>query len=193
MNHFQELGMVDHLEPWQRGTRSLANNKGMCGGVRGVGTGGVVSSSFCLLYRLHTLKPTKNQIQNTLNHIDSPYIRGIGFMYLRYTLDPKKLWKWFSRYLKDDEPIDVRAGGGNEMTIGQLVRHFLENIEWYDTLFPRIPVPIQKEVRQQLTEYDKKNQQNQKIDKNVINNINVKGFRTRSRSPCKNSRRHYIH
>ncbi len=55
----------------------------MCGGVRGVGAGGIVSSAYCLLYKLGTLKPTKKQIVGLLNHCDSPYIRGVGFMYLR--------------------------------------------------------------------------------------------------------------
>ena len=31
---------VNHLEPWEKGSRSTANQTGMCGGVRGVGAGG---------------------------------------------------------------------------------------------------------------------------------------------------------
>ena len=38
---------------------------GMCGGVRGVSAGGIVSSCFCLLYKLYTLKVTKKQVQFT--------------------------------------------------------------------------------------------------------------------------------
>ena len=29
------------------------------------------------------------------------------------------------------------------MTIGVMVRQLLTKLDWYDTLFPRIPVPIQ--------------------------------------------------
>jgi len=29
------------------------------------------------------------------------------------------------------------------MTIGQMVKLFMTKIDWYSTLFPRIPVPIQ--------------------------------------------------
>lgn len=29
------------------------------------------------------------------------------------------------------------------MIIGQMVRQLLTKLDWYDTLFPRIPVPIQ--------------------------------------------------
>ena len=56
----------------------------MCGGVRGVGAGGVVSSAYCLMYKLSTMKITKKQLQSILNHCDSPYIRGVGFMFIRF-------------------------------------------------------------------------------------------------------------
>ena len=75
----------------------------MCGGVRGVSAGGIVSSCFCLLYKLYTLKLTKKQVLCLLNHCDSPYIRGIGFMYLRFTLPPAMMWDWFELYLDDEE------------------------------------------------------------------------------------------
>jgi len=77
---------VDHLEPWACGSRKTAGRSqtGMCGGVRGVSAGGIVSSAYCLLYKLYTLKLTKKQVMMLLNHCDSPYIRGLGFMYLRY-------------------------------------------------------------------------------------------------------------
>jgi len=118
----------------------------MCGGVRGVGSGGIVSTAFCLLYKLHTLKLTRKQLVGLITHKDSPYIRALGFMYIRYTQNPQDLWDWYEEYLDDEEEIDVKAGGGVVMTIGQMLRQWLIKLEWYDTLFPRIPVPIQKEI-----------------------------------------------
>jgi len=96
---------VDHLEPWERGTRKTAgmSQTGMCGGVRGVSAGGVVSSAFCLLFKLHTLRLTKKQAYALLNHCDSPYIRALGFMYLRFTLPPAEMWSWFEGYMEDTE------------------------------------------------------------------------------------------
>ena len=93
----------------------------MCGGVRGVSAGGIVSSAYCLLYKLFTLKLSKKQVgkmipvfrktfhffllqvMGLLNHCDSPYIRGLGFMFLRYTLPPASLWDWFEPYMDDEE------------------------------------------------------------------------------------------
>ena len=54
--------------------------------MRGVGAGGIVSSAFCLLYKLYTLKLTRKQLNGLLTHSDSAYIRGLGFMYIRWVV-----------------------------------------------------------------------------------------------------------
>merc|ERR1719273_443122 len=137
---------VTHLEPWEKGSRKTSGQTGMCGGVRGVGAGGIVSSAYCLLYKLFTLKLTSKQVYGLMNHADSPYIRGLGFMYVRFTQPPADLLEWFEDYLDDEEVIDVKAGGGKEITIGEMVKQFLTKLEWFDTRFPRIPINVQKEI-----------------------------------------------
>uniref|UniRef100_A0A0P4WEM4 Pre-mRNA-splicing factor 38 n=1 Tax=Scylla olivacea TaxID=85551 RepID=A0A0P4WEM4_SCYOL len=94
---------VTHLEPWEKGSRKTSGQTGMCGGVRGVGAGGIVSTAFCILYKLYTLRLTRKQVVGLLNHADSPYIRGLGFMYVRFTQPPADLWDWLEPYLDDEE------------------------------------------------------------------------------------------
>lgn len=141
---------VNHLEPWEKGSRRTQGLTGMCGGVRGVGGGGIVSTCFCLLYKLYTLKLSKKQLIGLMNHGDSPYIRSLGFMYVRFTQNPQDLYSWYADYLDDEEEVDVKAGGGTIMQIGHMLRQWLTRLEWYDTLFPRIPVPIQNEIMFEL-------------------------------------------
>lgn len=43
------------------------------------------------------------------------------------------------------------------MTIGSMLRQWLIKLDWFSTLFPRIPVPIQKSIEQKLGEYDRQN------------------------------------
>ncbi|XP_017964372.1 pre-mRNA-splicing factor 38B isoform X4 [Drosophila navojoa] len=69
---------VKHMEPWERGSRKTSGQTGMCGGVRGVGAGGIVSTAYCLLYKLYTLRLTRKQVNGLLNHTDSAYIRALG-------------------------------------------------------------------------------------------------------------------
>ncbi|XP_064649181.1 pre-mRNA-splicing factor 38B-like [Lineus longissimus] len=141
---------VNHLEPWEKGSRKTAGQTGMCGGVRGVGAGGIVSSAFCLLYKLFTLRLTRKQVNGLINHKDSAYIRGLGFLYIRYTQPPADLWEWYAPYLDDEEEVDVKAGGGCVLPIGEIARQFMVKLEWWSTLFPRIPVPIQKSIENHM-------------------------------------------
>ncbi|XP_055474113.1 pre-mRNA-splicing factor 38B [Psammomys obesus] len=171
---------VTHVEPWEKGSRKTAGQTGMCGGVRGVGTGGIVSTAFCLLYKLFTLKLTRKQVMGLITHTDSPYIRALGFMYIRYTQPPTDLWDWFESFLDDEEDLDVKAGGGCVMTIGEMLRSFLTKLEWFSTLFPRIPVPVQKNIDQQIKTRPRKIK---KDGKEGAEEIDRHVERRRSRSP----------
>ncbi|CAD5234706.1 unnamed protein product [Bursaphelenchus xylophilus] len=146
----QILHKVTHLEPWERGTRKTFGMGGMCGGVRGVGAGGVISTCFCVLYKLFALKLTRKQLVSMINSTQSIMMRGVGFLYIRYTQPPSDFWWWFEPYLDDTEEIDPKAGGGDYQTVGDFVRTLLSKLDWYGTLFPRIPVPIQKDIDAKL-------------------------------------------
>jgi PRP38 family len=78
-------------------------------------------------------------------------------MYIRYTQPPADLFDWYEEFLQDEEEIDVKAGGGQTINIGQMCRQLLVKLDWFSTLFPRIPVPIQKSIEQKLADYDRKN------------------------------------
>lgn len=122
---------VDHVEPW------------MTGNCRGP------STAFCLLYKYFTMKLTVKQMHGLLKHEDSPYIRCIGFLYLRYVADPKTLWGWFEPYVKDDEEFSP-GSNGRMTTMGVYVRDLLLGQYYFDTLFPRIPVPIMRQITAHL-------------------------------------------
>ena len=49
----------------------------------------------------------------------------------------------FSRVFLFWQEIDVKAGGGKIMTMGEMVKAFMLKLEWFDTRFPRIPVNVQ--------------------------------------------------
>ncbi|KAH7432715.1 hypothetical protein KP509_07G036200 [Ceratopteris richardii] len=122
---------VDHVEPW------------MTGNCRGP------STAFCLLYKFFTMKLTVKQMHGLLNHGDSPYIRAVGFLYLRYVGDPKTLWGWYEQYVKDDEEF-APGSNGKKTTMGVYVRDLLLDQYYFDTLLPRIPVPILRQITTHL-------------------------------------------
>ncbi|KAK3020044.1 hypothetical protein RJ639_003357 [Escallonia herrerae] len=118
---------VDHVEPW------------MTGNCRGP------STAICLLYKFFTMKLTVKQMHGLLQHQDSPYIRAIGFLYLRYAADAKTLWGWFEPYIKDEEEF-APGSSGRMTTMGVYLRDLLLGQYYFDTLFPRIPVPVMRSI-----------------------------------------------
>lgn len=122
---------VDHVEPW------------MTGNCRGP------STAFCLLYKLFTLNLDGKQVRGLLDHEDSPYIRAIGFLFLRYLADPKILWDWLEPYLQDEEEF-APGSNGKMTTMGIYIRDLLLGQYYFDSLFPRIPVPVMRQLIAQL-------------------------------------------
>lgn len=73
----------------------------------------------------------------------------------------------------------MKAGGGCVMTIGEMLRSFLTKLEWFSTLFPRIPVPVQKTIDQQIKSRPRKIK---KDGKEGMEEIDRHAERRRSRS-----------
>ena len=69
-------------------------------------------------------------------------------MYLRFTQPPANMWGWFEHYMEDEEEIDVKAGGGKSMIMGDFCKLLLTKLEWFETRFPRIPVNVEKDIRE---------------------------------------------
>jgi len=134
---------VDHLEPWMAGRAS-----------RGA------SAAFCLLHRLGELAPTEAEVGSMLRHQDSPYIRAVALLYVRFVANPRALWRWFENCLEDGEelsPSPTSAGGGGEeeaatrtVTVGAFARELLLDPFYFETIFPRIPKPVADDVEARL-------------------------------------------
>ncbi|KAF3341570.1 Pre-mRNA-splicing factor 38B [Carex littledalei] len=122
---------VDHVEPW------------MTGNCRGP------STAFCLLYKFFTMKLTVKQMHGLLKHLDSPYIRAVGFLYLRYVAEPKTLWGWYEPYIKDDEEFSP-GSNGKMTTMGVYVRDLVLGQYYFDTLLPRVPLPMMRQITAHL-------------------------------------------
>jgi pre-mRNA-splicing factor 38B len=121
----------DHCAPWAAGTSRAP------------------STAFCLLMKLFVMRLTRRQMHSLLSHEDSPYIRALGFLYLRYTCEPKGLWKWFEPYIDDPEEF-VPSPGDPPVTMGMFVQRLIKELQYFGTLLPRIPVLIERKMKVQL-------------------------------------------
>ena len=118
------------------------------------------SSAFCLLLRLLTLRMTDHQLDLTLKHVDSPYIRAIGFMYLRYGGPPDQIISWIQPYLYDSEELTVEASGKQQKhnqatTMGQFVRDLFRSRDFHGTPLPRFPLDIERSIQVLLLQAEK--------------------------------------
>ena len=113
----------------------------------------IPSSAFCLLLRLFTLRCSERQMTLLLDHKDSPYIRCIGFLYLRYACEPTELWKWIQPYLFDEELVRVRFNPASpEIRMGEYVRRCLfgEPLDYFGTRLPRLPLLVERDLRAKI-------------------------------------------
>lgn len=102
-------------------------------------------------------------MQLLLDHVDSPYIRAIGFLYLRYAGDPKTVWKWIEPYLYDDEPIQIQANVAKQQeTIGDFVRMAFSKRDYCGTMLPRLPIQLEREIQVKLLQAEKVQERAQK-------------------------------
>jgi len=89
-----------------------------------------------------------------LEHVDSPYIRCVGFLYLRYAADPSTLWTWFEPYLYDEESVQIRQGKG-DTTVGEYCRLLLSELDYYGTRLPRLPIAIERQFKVRLLQAER--------------------------------------
>ncbi len=68
-----------------------------------VGTNGIPSTLFCILYRFMLMKLTESQVYYLCYFHENDYVRCAGFLYMRYMSDPKDLWNLFYPYLYDEK------------------------------------------------------------------------------------------
>lgn len=107
------------------------------------------STAFCILYKFFTMVLTVKQVKGLIDNSESPFARGIGFLYLRYLLPPKEMWKWFEPYFDDSEEFSP-GNDGKLITIGHFVKQLIDNHKYYSTLLPRIPVKIQRAYKKKV-------------------------------------------
>jgi len=120
---------VSHVEPWQMGTSRIP------------------STAFCLLLKCLQTRLTFKQMKGMLDTNDNPLVRAIGFLYLRYATPPKDLWKWYEKYLEDEEEFCPSADKTMKMTMGSFCTKLLVDMAYFGTTLPRIPVPIERRMK----------------------------------------------
>lgn len=142
---------VSYVTPWVPGTHGKKAS-GMQSAVRGVSTAGTPGMSYTFLLKLFIMKLTRPQIKSMLGHTDSPYIRALGFLYLRYAMTDgfKELFSWLSPYLGDQEEFTIDGTAATKTTIGDFVRRLLTDQDFFGDRLPRFPTLTARQIEADL-------------------------------------------
>jgi pre-mRNA-splicing factor 38B len=109
------------------------------------------------MYKLFRMRITVKQMNGMLANKESPYVRAIGFLYLRLCAPPAQLWDFYKDYLTDTEELTLGVRGSRPSTIGKVVRELLTEPKFFDIFLPRFTVSQNKEFAQKLKEFDAAN------------------------------------
>ena len=57
---------------------------------------------------------------------------------------------WLVHLFLPLQEVDLKAGSGYVVTMGEVVRTMMTKLDWFGTLFPRIPVNVQRELEDKI-------------------------------------------
>jgi hypothetical protein len=102
------------------------------------------SALWCVLWKCFKLRLTRRQVESLLRSQQSPYLRALGLLYIRFCALPETQWELYDSLIYDDDEITLTAVSKTKCTIGQLTRDLIVKVKIFDVIMPRIPVPIHK-------------------------------------------------
>ncbi|KAF9903756.1 PRP38 pre-mRNA processing factor 38 domain-containing protein B [Linnemannia zychae] len=112
------------------------------------------STAWVLMYKFWTIRLTVKQIESLIDNAHSVYLRGLGFLYLRFVCKPDQLWDWLGHYLEDDQEITLQAGPKPVYsTIGKMCYMLLHDQKFLGQMLPRIPVLVMRDLESKLEPY----------------------------------------
>jgi len=135
------------------------------------------STAFCILYKLFAMQLSEKQITELIEH-ENQMVRGLGFLYLRYTLQETKLWEWFEAYLDDPDEFKPGAIGAVE-TMGSFVRNLLAEQRYYQTTLPKVSMSVLQIYKRELLKHEfvkKLDNQNERFRRDMKEGTEVKAL-----------------
>ena len=113
----------------------------------------------------------EKQVRAMLDTELSPFVRAVGFLYLRFSLNPRNIWDWIKGYVDDEvrqgpdaearppssvsccdvlrlsPPLPVQeefepSPFGGKVTMGAYVRDVFLDMYYFETILPRVPQHI---------------------------------------------------
>eukprot|EP00397_Hematodinium_sp_SG-2012_P004132 GEMP01004143.1.p2 GENE.GEMP01004143.1~~GEMP01004143.1.p2 ORF type:complete len:594 (+),score=136.72 GEMP01004143.1:40-1821(+) len=133
---FQELvnevyEKVEHVEPY---TQHSATDP---------------STFLCVVFRFFTTGLTEVQLMKLLKHVDSPYLRLAGYLFVRFVLHPDWLLKYCEPLLFDKEVFQPHKDNTkHQVTVGEFVEETLQTGKLFELMMVRWSAAKRKVLEQ---------------------------------------------
>ena len=117
-------------------------------------------------------------MEQMLQHVDSPYIIGVGLLFLRYVLSPDDLWSYFKIVMDNETEIIPGQRNKKPFTIAQYAASLLDANK---TQYPRIPARVQDILSSKLRVEEEKRKRKKKHisrgnDRHFVRGSEVRGL-----------------
>lgn len=112
------------------------------------------SSAFCILYKLSRMRITYQELSELIHCLDNTFVRGIGYLYIRFAIAPRELWKFYAPYFDDNAslvpfsdktPTFPRFPYVTYRTIGRFVTGLITNKRYQTVMLPTIPIVVKRD------------------------------------------------
>jgi len=81
----------------------------------------------------------------------SPYVRCLGFLFIRIGLHPEEFLPWLSEYMLDEEEFYVSKDTDSQrLTISEYIESLLRQDTYFSTIIPRIPAGKKRQIESTL-------------------------------------------
>ncbi|CAK9051192.1 unnamed protein product [Durusdinium trenchii] len=116
------------------------------------------STLLCCVCRLAQLQPSKDQLRDLVGfraaaRTGSAYVRAVALLHLRFNCPPTEAWRWLRNFLFDTEVFRPTGGPTSvPMSMGDWVEHLLTDDKYYDTVLPRLPLGLKREMALELVQ-----------------------------------------
>lgn len=117
------------------------------------------------------------QLKRLIDNTDNPYVRCVGFLFIRFGLQPEQLWPWLGEYVLDDEELRPAKDSDFYTTIGEFVEGLLSQDKYYSTVLPRLPMSTKRQLEAKLApipQYRKRTKANlELLDVYKVENVKI--------------------
>lgn len=108
------------------------------------------SALFCCLFRLVTFGIDATQLLHLIELDDSPRIRAVAILYIRFGLPPDQLWAWLGDYVLDNQELVISTSSQAKTTIGEFIERLLLEDMYYSIIMPRLPMSVKRQLQNKI-------------------------------------------